>query len=119
MLVLTGPGEISSEGTWQVAEGDGAFDADVDVLVSGQELSVLGQVSSDGTEIALYIIATDAAKPEDWTPWPAESRLLGQPFGMMTEETPEPTESPLDCLRPEWVGGEVDWDRCDEALTAA
>ena len=37
---------------------------------------------------------------------------------MTVDETPEPTEAPLDCLRPQWADGEVDWDRCDGALTA-
>jgi hypothetical protein len=38
---------------------------------------------------------------------------------MMVEETPEPTEAPVECLRPQWVEGEVDWDRCDEDTPAA
>jgi hypothetical protein len=33
---------------------------------------------------------------------------------MMMEETPEPTATPVECLRPQWVEGQVDWDRCDE-----
>ncbi len=118
-LFVNGPGEIISEGTWSAAEGDGAFDAAVDVPVSGQTLSILGQVSPDGAAVALYVTATEPERPDDWIPWPAESRLQGQPFGMMAEDTPEPTEPPLDCLRPEWVDGAVDWDRCDEGLTAS
>ena len=118
-LILTGPGEIVSEGTWSAAAEPGAFDAEVDVAVSGQTIKVLGQLSDDGSTIALYVVASDATAPDDWTPWPAESRLLGTPLGMMTGDTPEPTVPPVDCLRPRWVDGAVDWDRCDEALTPA
>lgn len=118
-LIASGPGDVQSEGSWQVAEEDGAFDAVIDVEVSGQVLQVLGQVADDGSEMALYVTATEATAPDDWTPWPAESRLLAAPFGMMTEDTPPPTEPPLDCLRPEWVDGVVDWNRCDEGLTSA
>lgn len=118
-LVASGPGDVQSEGTWEMIDEDGAFDASLDVVVTGQTLQVLGQVADDGTAVALYILASEASLPEDWTPWPAESRLVGRLFGMMTEETPEPTEPPLDCLRPTWVDGVIDWDRCDEGPTAA
>lgn len=113
VLVVTGPGEISSEGTWSPAAGPDELDATVDVMVTGQELRVLAQVAPDGMGLALYVTASDATRPDDWHPWPAESRLVGLPFGMMVEETPEPTEAPVECLRPLWVEGEVDWDRCD------
>ena len=119
MLAASGPGEIESKGTWTIVDEDGAFDATLEVTVTGQTLSVLGQVADDGTGVALYVTATEATAPDDWTPWPTESRLVGTPFGMMTAETPEPTEPPLDCLRPEWVEGAVDWDRCDEGVTPA
>lgn len=113
-LVVTGPGEIMSEGTWTPASGADELDATVDVQVTGQQLEALVQVSPDVAEIALYITATDATRPDDWRPWPPESRLVGQRFGMVVEETPQPSEAPADCLRPQWLDGEVDWDRCDE-----
>ena len=113
-LVVTGPGEIMSEGSWTAASAPDELDAAIDVQVTGQLLQALAQVSPDGTGIALYVTATEATRPDDWRPWPAESRLVGERFGMMAEETPEPTDSPLECLRPLWVDGEVDWDRCDE-----
>ena len=118
-LIASGPGDIESDGSWEMADGDGAFDATLEVAVTGQTLQVLGQVAEDGTGVALYVSASEATAPEDWTPWPAESRLLGTPFGMMTEDTPEPTEPPLECQRPLWVEGMVDWDRCDEGVTPA
>jgi len=113
-LIVTGPGEISSEGAWTAAEDAGAFDARLTVEVSGQELEVLGQVSDDGAAVAIYALATEATKPDDWTPWPADSRLVGYPLGMMVEATPPPTEPPLECFRPQWNAGTVDWNRCDE-----
>lgn len=119
-LVAMGPGEIISEGTWTPADGDGEFDAALEVMVSGQLLEVMGQVATDGSAIALYATATEAERPDDWTPWPAESRLLGYPLGMMGgDETPAPTAPPLECRRPSWSDGSVDWDRCDEGLTPA
>jgi hypothetical protein len=118
MLVVSGPGEISAEGTWTAADEEGAFDASVEAVVTGQLLEVLGQVAPSLDEVALYVTATEPSRPDDWTPWPARSRLLGTPFGMTSEETPVPSAVPADCLRPEWVDGEVDWDRCDIGLTA-
>jgi hypothetical protein len=114
-LVVTGPGDILSEGTWTPAAGPDAFDATVAVEITGQQLEAIGQVDPGGTAIALYVTATEATRPDDWLPWPAESRLVGERFGMMVEETPQPSEPPLDCMRPQWVDGQVDWDRCDEA----
>ena len=87
--------------------------------MTGQQLQALAQVSPDGSGIALYVTATEATPPDDWRPWPPESRLVGERFGMMVEETPEPTETPLECLRPLWVDDEVDWDRCDGVLTTS
>ncbi len=115
VLIVTGPGEILSEGTWSPADGEREFDAQVDVTVSGQALDVLGQVSPDGTAVAVYVTATEPERPDDWTPWPAESQLLGERFGMTTDPTPSPTPKPLDCARPAWTDGVVDWDRCDDA----
>ena len=113
-LVVTGPGEISAEGSWSPAGSDGELDASVDARITGQQLAVLAQVAPEGTALALYVTATAATSPEDWQPWPPASRLVGQPFGMMVEQTPEPTATPVECLRPQWVDGEIDWDRCDE-----
>ena len=118
-LVVTGPGEINAEGRWTPAAGADELDASVDVTVTGQELDVLAQVAPDGSALALYVTATEATRPQDWHPWPAESRLIGQPFGMMVEETPQPTQAPVECLRPQWVDGEVDWDRCDDEESPA
>ena len=112
-LIITGPGDILSQGRWTPADGADELDASVDVEVTGQQLDILAQVAPDGRNIALYVTATEAERPDDWYPWPPESRLVGQRFGMMVEETPQPSETPVDCLRPQWVGGEVDWDRCD------
>jgi hypothetical protein len=117
MLIATGPGEILSEGTWTATGTEREFDIALDVVVTGQALEALGQVSPDGTEIALYVTATEATRPDDWRPWPAESRLIGERFGMMPAETPVPSAPPLACLRPDWVDGEIDWDRCDEVAS--
>jgi hypothetical protein len=118
-LVVVGPGEIMSEGRWTAAPGSGELDATVEVEVTRQQLQALAQVSADGSRIALYVTATEAGRPDDWRPWPPESRLVGERFGMMVEETPEPTGTPLECLRPLWVDDEVDWDRCDGVLTTS
>lgn len=118
LLVVTGPGEITSEGSWTPATGPEELDATVDAQITGQQLAAMAQVSPDGSQIALYVTATEPTRPDDWRPWPAESRLVGQRFGMTVDETPEPTDAPLDCLRPQWADGVVDWDRCDEAVTA-
>jgi len=117
-LIVSGPGEIMSEGTWTAAEEEGAFDAQVDVNVTGQLLEVLGQVADDGSMAALYVAASEATRPDDWTPWPSRSRLVAPRFGMLADGSPLPGEAPLECLRPEWLdGGDVDWDRCDDGLT--
>lgn len=113
-LIVSGPGEIMSQGTWTAAAGPDELDATLDVEITGQQLEVMAQVAPDSSRIALYVTATEATRPDDWHPWPPESRLVGERFGMMVEETPEPTAAPLDCLRPLWVDGDVDWDRCDE-----
>lgn len=119
-LVLIGPGEIISEGTWQPGPDEREFDAEVDVAVTGQRLEVLGEVSPDGSSIALHVAASEPERPADWTPWPAESRLLGERSGMVPSPEPSPTLPPPDCQRPQWIDGAVDWDRCDAvALTEA
>jgi hypothetical protein len=112
-LIITGPGDILSQGAWTPASSPDELDATVEVEVTGQTLDVLAQVAPDGSAIALYVTATEATHPDDWLPWPPESRLVGKRFGMMVEETPEPSLPPVDCLRPLWVDGAVDWDRCD------
>jgi hypothetical protein len=111
-LVLIGPGEIVSEGTWTPAPGSGEFDAQVDAAVTGQRLEVLGAVTDDGERVAVFVTATEPERPDDWIPWPAESRLIGERFGMSSEPTPSPSPPPADCARPAWIDGVVDWDRC-------
>jgi hypothetical protein len=115
-LVVIGPGEIISEGTWSAAGGERDFDASLEVTVSGQTLEVLGQVRDDGDAVAVLVNATEPARPDDWTPWPKESRLVGERVGMATEPEPSPTPIPLDCARPAWSGNAVDWDRCDAPI---
>ena len=39
VVFVTGPGGISSEGTWSAAAGDGEFDASVDFEGTGQQLA--------------------------------------------------------------------------------
>jgi hypothetical protein len=113
LLVLTGPGDIISHGTWSVGPGERDFDADIDYDIAGQTLSVKGQVAPDGQAIAVFVAATDARKPGDADPWPTESRLRGERLGMVGEPSPLPSATPVDCLRPQWMSAEVDWDRCD------
>jgi hypothetical protein len=119
LLVLTGPGEISSRGTWSAAPGERDFDASVDYDIAGQSLVIQGQVAPDGAAIAVHVRASAASKPGDAEPWPSESRLLGERFGMTAEATPAPSQRPVDCSRPRWVDGEVDWDRCDDLPAGA
>lgn len=120
LLVLVGPGTLEAEGTWTAGPDLREFDATVDVVASGQVLAVLGQVSPDGSEMAVFVAATEPERPSDADPWPAESRLVGERFGMLPEETPSPSPAPPDCERPQWVEAGVDWDRCDEdPLTAS
>ena len=116
LLFVTGPGDLVAEGTWTSGPEAREFDADVDVTITGQTLNAIGEVSADGRELAMYVISTDPTKPNDGVPWPADSRLIGEVFGMATDPTPEPSEPPADCLRPMWVDGAVDWDRCDATL---
>jgi hypothetical protein len=118
-LVVIGPGEIISEGTWSAASEERDFDASVEVTVSGQTLEVLGQVRDDGDAVAVHVTATAPARPDDWTPWPTESRLVGERVGMTTEPESSPRPLPVDCVRPEWVGDAVDWDRCDATPSIA
>jgi hypothetical protein len=115
-LVIIGPGEIVSKGSWTPASGEHEFDASVDVEVTGQRLDVLGEVSPDGARVAIHVSASEAERPDDWTPWPAGSRLVGERFGMTPEPAPSPTPVPADCARPDWVDGAIDWDRCDATL---
>jgi hypothetical protein len=118
-LTVIGPGDIVSEGSWTPAGDEGAFDATVDVPVTGQQLTVLGQVSADGEAVALYVAASEASRPGDWTPWPAESRLQGERTVMVPDPSPMSSPVPIDCLRPQWLDGTVDWDRCDGSVIAS
>jgi hypothetical protein len=116
LLVVIGPGDIISEGTWEPALGEREFDASVEVTVSGQTLDVLGQVSPGSDRIAIYVTATEPTRPDDADLWPTESRLVGERFGMVVDPSPSPEPTPEDCARPEWVEDAVDWDRCSVAL---
>ncbi len=118
LLILTGPGDISSEGTWRPAAGERDFDASIDYDITGQTLTVQGQVAPGAGVIAVYVHASDAEKPDDAAPWPVESRLLGERFGMMADPTPMPSATPAECLRPQWADGVVEWDRCGAAAGA-
>jgi hypothetical protein len=119
-LVVVGPGDLVSQGTWTEGPERGEFDATLDVEATGQELSVLGAVSPDGRQVALYVSATEATTPADWDPWPPESRLLGDRLAMTAAGTPSPSPAPMDCLRPAWAADTiVDWDRCDDEGPAA
>jgi hypothetical protein len=112
-LMVVGPGELLAEGNWAPGPEAGDFDAELDVAVSGQALSVLGAVSPDGRQIALYVAASAATSPQDGIPWPRVSRLVGDRVGLIADPTPSPTPPPADCLRPAWDAAEsVDWDRC-------
>jgi hypothetical protein len=118
-LVVLGPGDIISEGTWSAAGDERDFDASVEVTASGQTLEVLGQVRDDGAAVAVHVIATEPARPDDWTPWPMASRLVGERVGMSSAPESSPTPPPLDCVRPAWDGDAVDWDRCDATPSIA
>ena len=61
LLVVTGPGEITSEGSWAPASGPEELDATVDAQITGQQLAAMAQVSPDGSQIALYVTATEPA----------------------------------------------------------
>ncbi|MFV2062057.1 MAG: hypothetical protein ACC726_00925 [Chloroflexota bacterium] len=113
-LILTGPGEQIAEGAWSSsAASSRKFDATLDVAVTGQELTVLGEVSPQGAGIALFIAATPPNDEDNALPWPSESRLTGQRFGFSSEATPVPSLDATECLRPSWAtDGTVDWDPC-------
>jgi hypothetical protein len=112
-LIVVGPGELLAEGTWAPGPEAGDFDAELDVDVAGQALSILGAVSPDGSQIALYVVASEATSPLDGIAWPPVSRLVGDRVGLVPDPTPDPSPPPSDCLRPAWGAAEsVDWDRC-------
>jgi hypothetical protein len=112
-IMVVGPGDLLAVGTWAPGPESGEFDAELDVVVTGQVLVVLGAVSPDGRQIALYVAASEATSPLDGIPWPAVSRLVGDRVGLVADPTPSPTPPPADCLRPAWGAAEsVDWDRC-------
>lgn len=112
-LMVVGPGDLLAEGTWGPGPEADDFDAELDVAVTGQALSILGAVSPDGRQIALYVAASEATSPMDGIPWPPVSRLVGDRVGLVPDPTPSPTPPPADCLRPAWGAAEsVDWDRC-------
>jgi hypothetical protein len=112
-LMVVGPGDLLAAGTWAPGSGPGEFDAELDVTITGQVLSILGAVSPDGGQVALYVAASEATSPLDGIAWPPVSRLVGERVGLVADPTPGPTPPPADCLRPEWSAAEtVDWDRC-------
>jgi hypothetical protein len=113
LLIVTGPGDIISAGSWTPASGDREFDAVVDYDIAGQTLTIQGQVAPDEHGIAIYVLGTEAQRPGDGEPWPAVSRLIGERVALTPETTALPSPAPIDCVRPDWVDGEVDWDRCD------
>ncbi len=116
-LMVVGPGDLLAGGTWAPAAGPGEFDAELDVAITGQVLSILGAVSPDGGQVALYVAASEATSPLDGISWPPVSRLVGERVGFVADPTASPTPPPADCLRPAWGTTEsVDWDRC--SLTA-
>lgn len=113
-LVVVGPLDLISQGRWTEGGAPGEFDAMLAVEVTAQELTILGSVSPDGRRVALYVLATEATAPQNWDPWPSESRLLGVRVDVGPEESPSPTPVAVECLRPAWApGAVVDWDRCD------
>jgi hypothetical protein len=117
-LILVGPGDLVANGLWRPAPATGAFDASVVIDVTGQELTVLGALSPDGSRVALHVRASDPRTPGDGVPWPLESRLTGERVGM-TGPAPSPTATADECLRPAWTAGSVvDWDPCRPGATA-
>ena len=112
-LMVVGPGDLLAAGTWTPGSGPGEFDAELDVAITGQVLSILGAVSPDGEQVALYVAASAATSPLDGIHWPPVSRLVGDRVGLVADPTPGPTPAPADCLRTAWSAAEsVDWDRC-------
>ena len=114
-LIVTGPGDLIARGAWVPAlGGEHEFDATVDIVVTGQQLAVLGEASPDAQQVAMLIRATEPADTESGVPWLAESRVIGARLGLVAEPAPSPTPGLLDCERPQWLAeGTVDWDRCD------
>ena len=113
-LIVLGPADLMAEGTWTgVAGSSSKFDASLDIAVTSQQLTVLGEVSPDRGAIALYIAATPPDDEQQALPWPAESRLTGTLMGMVSEPTPAPSPAAMECLRPVWAtDGQVEWDPC-------
>jgi hypothetical protein len=115
-LVIVGPVDLVAEGEWMPVADPGAFDASVDIELTGQALSVMGTFAPDGQRVALHVVASEARRPGDGATWPAESRLVGERIGMAEEEA-SPTPRADECLRPTWTdAATVDWDPCDEGL---
>ncbi len=117
-LVVVGPGDLIAEGVWAPGSRPGEVDAELEVPVSGQALRVLGAVSPDGSQLALYVTASEATSPLDGIPWPLVSRLVGDRVGLVADSSASPAAPPEECQRPAWGDGDsVDWDRCDVATT--
>jgi hypothetical protein len=117
-LAVLGPGDLIASGLWRPAADPGAFDASVIIDVTGQELTVLGALSPDGSRVALHVRATDPRTPGNGVPWPRVSRLTGERIAM-TGPGSSPTATADECLRPAWeTGSVVDWDPCRLGATA-
>jgi hypothetical protein len=114
-LFVLGPGDLIAEGTWSPGPLPGEVDAVVVVPVTEQVLSVLGSLSPDGSRLAIYVTASEAATPLGGIPWPPASRLVGEQVGLVADLSPSATPPPDACRRPAWGPGDtVDWDRCAE-----
>ena len=113
-LVVAGPGDVLASGWWTGVDlGEREFDATLDVGVTGQTLSIMGEVSVDGSGIAMYVRATDPSAPDLGVPWPPESRVVGERVGMVADPSLAPFPSP-GCQRPTWGhDGTIDWDTCE------
>jgi len=119
-LIVVGPGDLVARGTWSAGPQSGEVDARLTIDGSGQVLTILGAMSPDGQQVALYVAASEAATPDGWTPWPPESRLLGERLAPVADVGASPTPTQLDCLRPSWgPDAAVDWDRCAEVEASA
>lgn len=118
-LIVVGPGDLVARGAWRDGPEVGDLDATLTVEASGQDLTILGALSPDGQQVALYVVASEATSPESWAPWPPQSRLLGDRLDLVTAAEPSPSPPPLDCLRPVWASDAlVDWDHCGDADVA-
>lgn len=93
MVRLIGPGEAFAMGSWSAGDGDDRrLQGSIDVRTSAQTLTFDGQVSADGSAIALLVRATEPLDPAGIFDWPPESRLVGRRVGFRPVE-PDPSAS--------------------------